>query len=1075
MIPNALMKRIPFRRGAFPPVPPLLHFLITAALLIFIALGWSSSVTDMLGASASCSPSRVDGDTLFLQGVDPAAFYLRRPPPLLSRRVVRLHNRLLSKQLVRCRSSRSRSAMNLSILRSLLLMAGVDVASPSVNLLLRLVSQGRVSDRSLAVIRKKVAYRLRCCGQDSNHAPAASRFFPKGAPLARNLIKILLIIAGVEQNPGPDVPMTQAAVCRRLKNMGQGIRIYLTYRFQGGERATSECVIGPFDINGVYQLGTDAGVVVLCPVAGWEYYDIRVVVAGETDSARASSLDRLTNGADDDNSGDAGLVEVGSSPSPQRTHIIANDSDTALVNNGPMRDWLQQPPNAAPHTPAPSQVLLSQSGAQQPLQPVPVVPIAPVHLASLEAMPDIPLDERLRSQMYNLEFNPSTVHRATFASFPFPKATEPADLASFEVNVPSVSILPHRLKANWAESISGLVKDYSKGNAPARDNVMRALIRAPEILLAQTKQRMGDRTIANLTAEEVTSAPSPPKRPLKSKSPEERVLNRCKTLAIAGFCSNAVKVLMRGDPVAISEEAKVAALRALHPKRVEDIAGCALEAPIELKLPKKKNRQEETPQRKSPKKPVVEPPLKTYARRLAKGKSSGVSGWTEELICEAITSASQKEWLAIFEDIVSAKFTPDTTRLLRQSILIGIPKGDDGVRPLALGEALVKVGVKLLLENDRQLKDDSAVGGFQYAFKDFGVEQIIHKVRHHIRSDASCHVILVDCRNAFNSIRRQSIRDVLMSNSRFNSLRALFNAFYVEQGDLIVRGESEKHPVISSSEGVRQGDVLGPLLFCLALKPAVCRALEKFQQLFPGKTISVYAYMDDITIIGSESAGYEFFVLLEHELEGIGLSVNREKTVMTSSIFAGEVKCKVQSCFKLLGAYVSRNPSEEKAEIDKLPEKHEVLFNRLPLLPAEVAFRLLILCGVPRWAHLIRTHEPNVSRPASVAFTEMSTRCLSAILHADYDNLDDQTFRQMRIPIRHGGLGLHDWSEKAEEAYSMSVNMESNRATSEDADSNMLALQHMLSLQQPAPDDVWRVPQGGTQTDPRTAGIQVQW
>ena len=67
MIPNALMKRIPFRRGAFPPVPPLLHFLITAALLIFIALGWSSSVTDMLGASASCSPSRVDGDTLFLQ------------------------------------------------------------------------------------------------------------------------------------------------------------------------------------------------------------------------------------------------------------------------------------------------------------------------------------------------------------------------------------------------------------------------------------------------------------------------------------------------------------------------------------------------------------------------------------------------------------------------------------------------------------------------------------------------------------------------------------------------------------------------------------------------------------------------------------------------------------------------------------------------------------------------------------------------------------------------------------------------------------------------------------------------
>ena len=362
---------------------------------------------------------------------------------------------------------------------------------------------------------------------------------------------------------------------------------------------------------------------------------------------------------------------------------------------------------------------------------------------------------------------------------------------------------------------------------------------------------------------------------------------------------------------------------------------------------------------------------------MCRGKSSGASGWTEELIREAITSTNQKQWLTVLEDIVNASFSAETLRLLRQGILIGIPKGDDGVRPLALGEVLVKVGVKLLLDSHRHLKDEAAVGAFQYAFKQFGCEQIIHSVRRTLREDPNAHAILVDCSNAFNCVRRQSIREVLMSDPRFNSVRPLFNAFYAEQGDLVVRGEGDEHPVLSSSEGVRQGDVLGPLLFCLALRPAVARALEQFHLLLPGKQVSVYAYMDDITIVGDASAGYEFFSLLERELEGIGLAVNRAKTVMTSPLFKSDMKCRVESCFKLLGAHVSRNPAEEKAEVDKLVEQHEPLFNRLTHLPAEVAYRLLVLCGVPRWAHIIRTHEPIVSRPASAAFTEMSVLTLA--------------------------------------------------------------------------------------------------
>ena len=134
----------------------------------------------------------------------------------------------------------------------------------------------------------------------------------------------------------------------------------MTFSIQGSPLRVGDCVIVHFDVTGVYHLKADDNTTFLCPSTGWEYYAIEVVAAGETVPSRASSFDRPTNDADDDNFGDAGLDRAGSSPSPQRTHIIANDNDTALVNNGPMREWLQQPPNAVPHAPTPSQAPLSQ-------------------------------------------------------------------------------------------------------------------------------------------------------------------------------------------------------------------------------------------------------------------------------------------------------------------------------------------------------------------------------------------------------------------------------------------------------------------------------------------------------------------------------------------------------------------------------------------------------------------------------------------------------------------------------------------------------------------------------------------
>ena len=186
--------------------------------------------------------------------------------------------------------------------------------------------------------------------------------------------------------------------------------------------------------------------------------------------------------------------------------------------------------------------------------------------------------------------------------------------------------------------------------------------------------------------------------------------------------------------------------------------------------------------------------------------------------------------------------------------------------------------------------------------------------------------------------------------------------------------------------------------------------------------------MDDITVVGTSASLIAFSPILKDELEQISLIMNTRKTTTTSPALANFLNCAYDECPKLLGAYVSRSRALEKSNIDKLPAKHAPLFNRLPVMPAEIGFRLLTLCGVPRWAHLIRTHEPDVTHEASVDFTGMAVRCACSILRVDYNEMNAQVYRQLRLPVRFGGMGVIDWAEAAEEAYAASLNGESMRA-----------------------------------------------
>lgn len=689
-------------------------------------------------------------------------------------------------------------------------------------------------------------------------------------------------------------------------------------------------------------------------------------------------------------------------------------SDNAQVGaRRPTQPVLRRVRNAVP----PSAVAVAAQAAPAPSN-LPVMPrqmIAPVPLP-----PPPALNPRQALPVSNLV--PVNTADAAPPETNHPRATEPAQVCDFTLSVPQVSRLYPKHEEAWAQAISRVIDGYSTAEASRCNEIIATLLSCPAKLLPVMKGRGGKRSIPSVSPEEIRAMETPQGTRHSDGDELARLLNRSKALAIQGYKSKAVKTLMRPvEGVVATAAEKLVRLKELHPQRVEVVASCPINCPVELACPGSDEREQTA--RRNNRHQVNEAPLRKQIRRWCDAKAAGPSGWTEELIAAAITAENEHEWMAIFEDIANANMDSDLLRLLRRAKLLGIPKlkrnGDVDVRPIAMGETFVKVAAKLLIRGRRELTDSRALGEFQYAYRSGGCEKIIHEVRSAIRKGDDA--ILVDCHNAFNSLRRQAVRDVLVSRDEFACLRPLFNAMYVEQGELLVYGDDENCPVICSTEGVRQGDVLGPLLFCMTIAPAIERANARILAKHRNSSARMFAYMDDVTIVGKPDDCCLAYHILVEELQAISLMVNGGKTIATNAQLAAAIHCSYDSCVELLGAFVDKAQEGEKAKVDAAVQDHYALFERLPLLPAQIGHTLLRQCGSPRWGYIVRTHEPAVSKDASEAFTEMTLRCFAAINKMDYDCVTPEVQRQVFLPIRHGGMGLVDWSELAESCYEAST------------------------------------------------------
>ena len=227
---------------------------------------------------------------------------------------------------------------------------------------------------------------------------------------------------------------------------------------------------------------------------------------------------------------------------------------------------------------------------------------------------------------------------------------------------------------------------------------------------------------------------------------------------------------------------------------------------------------------------------------------------------------------------------------------------------------------------------------------------------------------------------------------------------YSRSNSLVYRHEG-RSTILSSEEGIYQGDPLGPFLFSVAIQDSLTELQKKHSEVI------FLAYLDDVFILGQSDAILHALADLREALSSIGLVIcDRKSEIYWPSqkgdqVLAENVNIPIRADgIVVLGVpignrdYVSNTCSE-------FTERGKQLCGQLlQLEDIQSAMLLLRYSHSHRLSHLLRTIPPDILWPA--AFThDLQTRSIFSRL-LNVDAISDSAWEQAVLPVRSGGFGL---------------------------------------------------------------------
>ena len=390
-------------------------------------------------------------------------------------------------------------------------------------------------------------------------------------------------------------------------------------------------------------------------------------------------------------------------------------------------------------------------------------------------------------------------------------------------------------------------------------------------------------------------------------------------------------------------------------------------------------------------------------RKFKMDTAPGVSGWTQPLLSVALRRPAVVTFVSVLAGLVAQGAAPGH-RLLCASRLTPLVKPDGGTRPIAVGELLFRLVAKVLLRHyfkpDMLLPNQLGVGSKG------GVEPVVRAVQRALDDELpkSCtHLVSLDFTNAFNTVDR---RDLAAGLRDFAP--AFYRAgrwIYGSSSKLAVTGADGAVETLESSQGVRQGDPLGPLFFSVAIR----RTLDDLvRHLGPDRLL--IGYLDDLYVLSPDDGAFDD---VQTFFDGRGscleLNITKSKSHALEDVRSDGLD--------ILGTAVGSSAFRSAFLRDKI--KHQVgLLHQLGDLKAQHALLLLRFCIQQDLRHLQRTLKTD-DLPG--CWDDLDGALLdSALLIRSSPRRLATDADLVTLPARLGGLGVLSHTECAPLAYKAS-------------------------------------------------------
>jgi hypothetical protein len=430
---------------------------------------------------------------------------------------------------------------------------------------------------------------------------------------------------------------------------------------------------------------------------------------------------------------------------------------------------------------------------------------------------------------------------------------------------------------------------------------------------------------------------------------------------------------------------------------------------------------------------------------LHRGRAAGSDGARAELF-KALISRTGDDQSTDFSTPTTTRALSRITQLLAAGsapkgiyphlaagCIVPIAKPNGGVRPIVLQPAFYKLTATIIVKEVAGALSD-AVGPHQYGVGTPGGAQILaHKVRRLAEEDGIT-VLKLDMTNGFGRVNRMHLfKELDQAGAALKPLADFAKNVYGQtlkhSGTYNAGATAGETFTIDMAQGVVQGDPIAPVLFALSIKAALeCASVAGHQS---GGKGAVYAYLDDVYIVGTPAYSKAAFGAIKKALESTGGQLNPSKMVVyPDSEQAAEVAAAVGAGEPVedtvvLGMHLGPLATVRKALADRIRNDLGHAAKRLVQLAEhdpQVTLRLTTRCFAHKATHILRVQSPEEVRDFTDAFDKLLRQVTDAVVMRGAPiGLSNRQWQQATLPVRLSGLGVTTIKGTASQAWLAAV------------------------------------------------------